>query len=204
MILSIFNIFKRQERLGYNNYFQIYSLTPEEKNEYLLSTLYFYFRCYSEVYENIKFLINDIKTKSTIHYNSAYELRVISNFLLNPIIKETDFITAYQNYIKNTQYHQAAKSLFNLMKVYEQKGNFSQLINIVMKGINEIPNRKKENRSIENMVFRFAPLMYEETGKKPIILLDDVFSELDEIRRKCLIKNFKDHQVIITSVESID
>ena len=161
---SLFNIFKRQERLAYNNYFQIYSLTPEEKNEYLLSTLYFYFRCYSEVYENIKFLINDIKSKSTIHYNSAYELRVMSNFLLNPVIKENDFVTAYQNYIRTNQFHQAAKSLFNLMKVYEQKGNFSQLINIVMKGINDIPNRKKENRSIENMVFRLAPLMYEETG----------------------------------------
>ena len=62
-----------------------------------------------------------------------------------------------------------------------------------------------ETRSIVlAMKFIEAELMYEETGKKPIILLDDVFSELDEIRRKCLIKNFKDHQVIITSVESID
>ena len=70
----------------------------------------------------------------------------MSNFLLNPVIKENDFVTAYQNYIRTNQFHQAAKSLFNLMKVYEQKGNFSQLINIVMKGINDIPNRKKENR----------------------------------------------------------
>jgi DNA replication and repair protein RecF len=38
--------------------------------------------------------------------------------------------------------------------------------------------------------------------KNPIILLDDVFSELDEVRRKCLVENFKDHQVIITSVEA--
>ena len=161
---SFFNMFKKQERLVYNNYFQIYSLSPEEKNEYLLSTLYFYFRCYSEVYESIKFLITDLKSKSIVHYNSAYELRVISNFLLNPSSKENDFIPAFQNYIKTTQFHQAAKSLFNLMKVYEQKGNFSQLINLVMKSVNDIPNKKKDIKSIDNMVFRFAPLMYEQIG----------------------------------------
>jgi len=49
-----------------------------------------------------------------------------------------------------------------------------------------------------------ADLIYEKLGLKPIILLDDVFSELDETRRRCLIENFKNHQVIITSVESIE
>ena len=34
-------------------------------------------------------------------------------------------------------------------------------------------------------------------------VLDDVFSELDNSRRKCLINNFKNHQVIITSVEAV-
>lgn len=41
------------------------------------------------------------------------------------------------------------------------------------------------------------------TGKKPIILLDDVFSELDETRQKNLMTEFTDHQIIITSVGSI-
>ena len=40
-------------------------------------------------------------------------------------------------------------------------------------------------------------------NQKPIILLDDVFSELDETRRRFLVKNFKDNQIIITSVEKI-
>ena len=62
-----------------------------------------------------------------------------------------------------------------------------------------------ETRSIILAVkFIEAELIHEQTNKKPLILLDDVFSELDETRRKCLIKNFKDHQVIITSVESIN
>lgn len=45
-----------------------------------------------------------------------------------------------------------------------------------------------------------ADLIYEVLKKKPIVLLDDVFSELDEMRQKNLVDNFKENQVIITSV----
>ncbi len=59
-----------------------------------------------------------------------------------------------------------------------------------------------ETRSIVlALKFIEAKIIYEKINQKPIVLLDDVFSELDETRRRCLIKNFKDHQVIITSVE---
>lgn len=51
------------------------------------------------------------------------------------------------------------------------------------------------------MKFIEAELIYEKNGKRPIVLLDDVFSELDEMRQKALTRNFKDNQVIITSVE---
>lgn len=62
-----------------------------------------------------------------------------------------------------------------------------------------------ETRSIIlALKFIEADLTSSKTLKKPIILLDDVFSELDETRRRCLVDNFKDNQVIITSVESID
>lgn len=45
-----------------------------------------------------------------------------------------------------------------------------------------------------------ATILREVLGKKPIVLLDDVFSELDSARQKCLVKNFKNHQVVLTSV----
>ena len=61
-----------------------------------------------------------------------------------------------------------------------------------------------ETRSIIlALKFVEANTIIKKLGKKPIILLDDVFSELDEVRRKCLVDNFKNHQVIITSVEDI-
>jgi DNA replication and repair protein RecF len=42
-------------------------------------------------------------------------------------------------------------------------------------------------------------ILQSATMQKPIILLDDVFSELDDMRQTHLVQNFKDHQVIITS-----
>lgn len=59
-----------------------------------------------------------------------------------------------------------------------------------------------ETRSIIlALKFIEAKIINEELKQKPIILLDDVFSELDNKRREALVENFKDHQIIITSVE---
>lgn len=61
-----------------------------------------------------------------------------------------------------------------------------------------------ETRSvILALKFIEASLINKYLGRTPIILLDDVFSELDSTRRKCLIDNFKHHQVIITSTEMV-
>lgn len=61
-----------------------------------------------------------------------------------------------------------------------------------------------ETRSvILALKFIEADLVYVKTGLRPVVLLDDVFSELDKTRQKSLVKNFKDNQVIITSVEGI-
>ena len=62
-----------------------------------------------------------------------------------------------------------------------------------------------ETRSIIlALKFIEAGQVYQTTNLHPIILLDDVFSELDTLRRRALTKNFKDNQIIITSVEKID
>ena len=57
-----------------------------------------------------------------------------------------------------------------------------------------------ENRSIIlALKFIEAQILEREVGKKPVVLLDDIFSELDEVRQKHLIDNFKDYQMVITS-----
>ena len=57
-----------------------------------------------------------------------------------------------------------------------------------------------ENRSmILSLKFIEAQILEKEVGKKPVVLLDDIFSELDEMRQKHLVNNFKNYQMIITS-----
>lgn len=44
-------------------------------------------------------------------------------------------------------------------------------------------------------------IIKEKTGEEPILLLDDILSELDEKRRKFFLNNIKDKQVIITCTD---
>lgn len=53
------------------------------------------------------------------------------------------------------------------------------------------------------MKFAEVNIIEATTGNKPIILLDDVFSELDAQRQMSLTTKFKSHQTIITSVSAI-
>jgi len=46
-----------------------------------------------------------------------------------------------------------------------------------------------------------ASFLELRTGEKPILLLDDVFSELDEAHRSAVLKRLSDHQVIMSAVE---
>jgi len=62
-----------------------------------------------------------------------------------------------------------------------------------------------ENRTtILALKFFEIELVEKNTGKKPIILLDDVYSELDSIRQKKLNNFTTDHQVVITSVNMLN
>lgn len=62
-----------------------------------------------------------------------------------------------------------------------------------------------ETRSIIlALKFIEAKMMQEFCQKKPLILLDDVFSELDMNRQRCLVKNFSEHQIILTSVQDVE
>ncbi len=47
-------------------------------------------------------------------------------------------------------------------------------------------------------------VIYDEIGEYPILLLDDFMSELDEKRRKSLIENIKNTQVIITCTDKMN
>lgn len=47
-------------------------------------------------------------------------------------------------------------------------------------------------------------IIEEQIGEKPILLLDDFMSELDEFRRMNFLENIEDTQVIITCTQKIE
>jgi DNA replication and repair protein RecF len=70
------------------------------------------------------------------------------------------------------------------------------------KAATDTASRGETRTIILALKFLEVDLIEEAKEKKPIILLDDVFSELDQTRQLHLATNFKDHQIIMTSVDA--
>lgn len=62
----------------------------------------------------------------------------------------------------------------------------------------------QQRTAILSMKLAEIDLIQEEKGDSPVLLLDDVLSELDSNRRKYLLDTFKELQIIITSTDTID
>ncbi|MFZ1250269.1 MAG: DNA replication and repair protein RecF [Candidatus Microsaccharimonas sp.] len=65
-----------------------------------------------------------------------------------------------------------------------------------------IASRGEARTIVLALKFLEVAIIEQLTGKEPIILLDDVFSELDATRQKLLTSQLKGHQIIITSATS--
>lgn len=65
-----------------------------------------------------------------------------------------------------------------------------------------IASRGEARTIVLALKFLEVEIIEQLTGKEPIILLDDVFSELDANRQKLLTSQLKGHQIIITSATS--
>lgn len=66
----------------------------------------------------------------------------------------------------------------------------------------EVCSRGEKRTILLALKFIEAQYIYKLTEKKPIILLDDVFGELDASRQQQLLDEFHDNQLIITTTNS--
>ncbi|MBR3204293.1 DNA replication/repair protein RecF [Candidatus Saccharibacteria bacterium] len=82
------------------------------------------------------------------------------------------------------------------------RDNYEFLFNGV--GADGSASRGEVRSIVIALKFIEARMIEDRLGKVPVVLLDDVFSELDEARQKALVKNFKKNQVIITSVGAVE
>ncbi|MGI6584925.1 MAG: DNA replication/repair protein RecF [Lutisporaceae bacterium] len=120
----------------------------------------------------------DIKYNSSIKYhnNSEKEIR-------------ESFIKVLENYIK-----------IDLKRGITHKGPHRDDILFFINGaeVKTYSSQGQQRTTLLSLKISELKYMKEETGELPVLLLDDVFSELDKERQKYLIEFIKDMQTIIT------
>ena len=144
--------------------------------------------------------------------NQVEEINQILNSTYHTIVKNQDEV--YLRYTTEAEKIIESQYLDILEKNFKKdhllghtsfgvhKDNYEFIFN--QNPANGSASRGETRSIILALKFIEAKMIENELKQKPIILLDDVFSELDNQRRKALVDNFKDHQVIITSVEKFD
>lgn len=71
-------------------------------------------------------------------------------------------------------------------------------IQIDGKDAKSFASQGQQRSAVLSLKLAQAEILYEETGEYPVLLLDDILSELDFKRRSFLVKKIPDKQVIIT------
>ncbi len=144
----------------------------ETRRDFLATINRRFTEVYRSIAENNDFVQLDYLSEITSE--SEYLQRLERNFARDSLLGHTSYGVHHDNY----------EFIFNQVKA---DGSAS---------------RGEVRSSILALKFIEAEMVQEVLGKKPVVLLDDVFSELDETRQRCLVKNFQDNQVILTSVGS--
>ena len=145
----------------WNNTYRMYILSNTEFQEYLIATIYFYFRNYEQAKEICGIFIEDVKKKSDKHHRAAFELQKMCSFMRDPMAKEVSF-DPFDQYINHKEYLQACRSLFFGIKALEQKLNINKLPVILNRAINYLSNliNNKETQYLSSVV----PVVLEQTS----------------------------------------
>ena len=123
----------------------------------------------------------------------------------------TDYINNINKKIKNihkeiTNNKEEIRRKLDIIKGYTTKGihrdDFSVFIN--NKELNIYGSQGQHRTAILSLKISELQIIKDEIGEYPILLLDDFMSELDNNRRKNLLKYMKDAQVIITCTEKLN
>ncbi|MBQ2637899.1 DNA replication/repair protein RecF, partial [Candidatus Saccharibacteria bacterium] len=144
-----------------------------------------------EIFETRKKEIEKINEKITESYRSIAENSdTVSIFYKTDIKSKDEYLKILENdflrdkILKHTSFGVQKDDFIFQFNGREAEGSAS---------------RGEVRSIILALKFIEADEIEEEMNKKALILLDDVFSELDEKRQRALISNFSDNQIIITS-----
>ncbi len=94
----------------------------------------------------------------------------------------------------------------DIIKGYTTKGAHRDDFNIYIDNdlVNVYGSQGQHRTAVLSLKMSELEIIKEETGESPILLLDDFMSELDSKRRKNLLSNIGDTQVIITCTDEME
>ena len=96
---------------------------------------------------------------------------------------------------KEKKYHQTLIGIHRDDILFELNG----------KAVCEVASQGQKRSFVLALKLGLAQIIYEKSGQYPILLLDDVFSELDNLRKRQLIEKLpNDMQIFITTTERLN
>lgn len=123
------------------------------------------------------------RTKAAIHYTNQFPIENYASRLVSTLEK---------NFSKDLERGFTSHG--------PHREDFELSINAKL--VNETASRGETRSLLLALKKLELDLMQKTRGQKPILLLDDVFSELDGARRQALVDIISDHQAIITTTDA--
>ena len=126
------------------------------------------------------------------------ELEIIS--LCTAKAEETDSVEIIREKLRNA-YSSSRHEDYHTG--YTSVGPHRDDMEILINGISarKFGSQGQQRSAVLSMKLSEAPLLYEKNGERPVILLDDVLSELDNKRQDFLLNKVEDYQVFVTCCE---
>ncbi len=178
-----------------NNYLRL--IKYENKPEDLLDIWDEKLAEYSDkIYKYRKEYIDRIKDKIVnIHKKITQDNEVIRINYISDYSNKSDFLEKLKKDRKN-----------DILRGYTGKGIHRDdfLIFLNEKPLNIYGSQGQHRTVLLSLKITELNIIYDEINEYPVLLLDDFMSELDSKRRKSLLKNIENIQVIITCTEKLN
>lgn len=147
------------------------------------------------IYQYRKEFIEKIKNKIKIIHSNITENREEMNIeYISDAFSKEEFLKLLKERRK-----------LDIIKGFTTRGihrdDFTVYIN--QKQVNIYGSQGQHRTAMLSLKLSELQVIFDEIGENPILLLDDFMSELDEKRRKNLLENINDTQVIITCTDKI-
>ena len=128
--------------------------------------------------------------------SSLYEKLKLKNFSLNFIYEKNEISFERLEESKDKEFYTSTTC------VGPHKDDFKIFLN--EKDVSQFGSRGQQRMSLLALKFLELEFIFNQTNIRPLLLLDDIFSELDEKNKNSILNLIQGQQTIITSVYKLD